>query len=199
MNYLAHTLLSCHDPSILLGNFLADMMTKKDIDRLPAQFKEGVVLHKIIDQYTDEHPSVRKSVRVLRPTQGKYSPVTIDILYDHFLSVSWTSYSDEPLNDFTARVYDILLKSKDQLPEKYNAAITAMVSGDFLMSCSTEERLIRTFDRVRARASFANNFDRAHLDLRDHRDVLEEHFHDFFPSLASHTTQFCNCGSIDEE
>ncbi len=183
----------------MLGNFLADMLSKAEADRLPDPFMAGVKLHKLIDSYTDSHPTVRESIRLLRPTQGKYSPVTIDILYDHILSVHWDGYSSEPLGQFRERVYGILLKNTELVPEKYRPVIMRMVEGDFLMSCSTEEKLIRTFDRVRARASFSNSFDKAHLDLRQHRQVLEEHFHIFFPDLTSHVENFCYCGDIDEE
>lgn len=197
MNYLAHSLLSCHDPYLLTGNFVTDMMTKAEIARLPADIQAGAVLHRYIDTFTDGHQSIKASVSLLRPTQGKYSPVAVDILYDYFLSVNWARYSDETLEQFTTKVYTMLIEHSDLLPDRFRPVIKRMVDGDFLMSCSNVDRLMWTFARVKNKASFSNNFERAHLDMLDHRIALDKHFNLFFPDLIEQVQTFCKCNIQD--
>jgi len=163
MNFLAHTFLSCQDEELLTGNFMADFISNNEAKNLKPQFLSGVHLHKKIDSFTDQHDGVRDSIKLLRPSQGKYSPVAIDILYDYFLTKNWARYSNENLGLFTKRVYNILLNS-----------------------CCNEERLRRTFERVKRRAKFDNNFDKVHIDLVKYHDVLDSHFNYFFPQLIAH-------------
>ncbi|MFN8337838.1 MAG: acyl carrier protein phosphodiesterase [Saprospiraceae bacterium] len=193
MNYLAHTLLSCHDADILAGNFMADFASRKEVLALEPNIMAGVELHKRIDTFTDSHDEVKAAIHLLHPTQGKYAPVVVDILFDHFLTVHWQKYSEENLKSFTQRVYEMLDDKKDIFPTKLKEKLPYMIADDFLMSCKNEERLKKTFYRVGRRAKFSNNFDKAHLDLENHYQVLGHHFLAFYPELRAHIDGFCDC------
>jgi len=186
-------LLSCSDADLLTGNFMADFITNKDKKLLDPNIVQGIELHKKIDKFTDEHDEVRAAIRLLHPTQGKYAPVTTDILFDHFLTIHWARYSPENIHTFTERTYTMLESKKDIFPLKLREKLPLMIADDFLMSCKNEERLRKTFDRVGKRANFNNNFDKAHEDLRTHFTKLEQHFMAFFPELLIHIDPFCAC------
>lgn len=193
MNYLAHTLLSCHDANLLAGNFMADFAGRKHVLALEPNILAGVELHKRIDTFTDSHEEVKAAIHLLHPTQGKYAPVVVDILFDHFLTIHWQRYSDENIGAFTQRVYEMLEEKKEIFPIALREKLPFMILDDFLMSCKDEERLKKTFFRVGRRAKFANNFDKAHLDLAQHYDKLDHHFHAFYPALRAHIDGFCEC------
>ncbi len=195
MNFLAHTLLSCKDPNLLAGNFMADFISQPELKHLEPNILLGITLHKKIDHYTDHHPQVKQSIDLLRPTQGKYSPVTVDILYDFFLIKNWDKYSAENLSAFTLRIYEMLELKKDDFPLPLREKLPRMIEDDFLMSCQSEERLIRTFTRVHRRAKFSNNFLSAHKDLEIHHEAMDQQFNLFFPDLMLHITNFCDCHS----
>ncbi|MDZ7847796.1 MAG: hypothetical protein U5L96_14100 [Owenweeksia sp.] len=86
MNFLAHLALSNNDDDIMLGNFIADSLRSKQWSQFKPEVIEGVKLHHKIDFFTDHHPVVERSKARLRDHQSKYSPVVVDILYDHFLA-----------------------------------------------------------------------------------------------------------------
>ncbi len=109
-------LLSCTDADLLAGNFMADFITNKDKTLLDPNIMQGIELHKKIDRFTDEHDEVRAAIRLLHPTQGKYAPVTTDILFDHFLTIHWARYSPENIHTFTERTYTMLESKKDISP-----------------------------------------------------------------------------------
>ena len=67
MNILAHCLLSGNDAEVLLGNFIADGLSRKQWETLPDQVQIGIRLHHFIDEFTDKHPVVLSLVDLLRP------------------------------------------------------------------------------------------------------------------------------------
>ena len=107
MNYLAHIYLSCNNEDLLMGNFIADSISINEVASLPKEVQAGVTLHREIDFYTDTHAIVRKGTKRLRPHHRKYSPVVIDVLYDHLLANNWERYSGSSLPDFAQGVYKV--------------------------------------------------------------------------------------------
>lgn len=83
MNYMAHIYLSHGKEEQLLGNFIADFVGNKDLVNYGKKVIEGIMLHRKIDSFTDNHDIVRKGTKRLRSIQGKYAPVVIDIIYDY--------------------------------------------------------------------------------------------------------------------
>src|SRR5690606_16580039 len=75
MNYFAHLFLSRQYLDDILGNYLADMMTKEEIDGWPIKLQGGIHLHRFIDHYTDVHPGNRSMKRTLRVYFRKYAGV----------------------------------------------------------------------------------------------------------------------------
>jgi len=94
MNYLAHLLLSNYHEDIMIGNFITDFITKPQERDFDSKIQVGIQLHRMIDEFTDDHPIVKESLSRLRKHQGKYAPVVLDICYDHLLARNWDKYSD---------------------------------------------------------------------------------------------------------
>ncbi len=193
MNFLAHMLLSCENSELMAGNFMADFVLNREKKMLHPNILKGIELHHSIDNYTDQHLTVKNAVSLLRPTQGKYSPVVVDILFDYFLTINWDKYSSESLEKFTSRVYTILTLQDELYPPRLKELLPRMISDDFLMSCKNEDRLIKTFERIKKRAKFDNNFNRAHLDLADFHDIMNDQFNEFFPDIVLHIKNVCKC------
>ena len=84
MNYLGHALLSPEDPLILMGNLWGDLLRPRDYELLDPDILRGVERHKKIDAFTDQHKAVDEIINLLRPYQGKYTPVVADVLMDLF-------------------------------------------------------------------------------------------------------------------
>jgi acyl carrier protein phosphodiesterase len=117
MNYLAHSFLSNNEEGLLIGNFIADHIKIKIADHLPAEVRKGIILHRRIDNYTDSHPLFINSKRFFYDGFERYSGVLMDIYFDHVLAENFGKYSHIPLQDYTNRLHDVLLKNKTYLPE----------------------------------------------------------------------------------
>ncbi len=172
---------------------MADFLNNKEVAILTSDILLGVELHKKIDAFTDNHKSVKSSVKILRKTQGKYAPVVVDILFDYILTQNWDKYSGQKIENFIQNIYIVFIENLEVFPEKIKVMIPMMIKDNFLMSCSTEDRLKMTFNRVNKRAKFENHFSSAHIDLFENYEELENHFLDFFPDLIAHVNEFCDC------
>ncbi len=193
MNYLAHTLLSCSDEDLLIGNFITDFISNKDKVRFSESIRNGINLHKLIDTFTDTHEQVHLANNLIRSSQGKYTPVVTDIFFDHFLIKNWSDYASIDIQDFATQTYLVLEKYIHIYPDDLKMLVPKMIADNFLLSCENEVRLRRTFQRVASRAKFENRFDYAYDDLEANYEAIETHFKLFFPELKQKASNFCDC------
>ncbi len=191
MNYLAHCFLSCSDPEILIGNFIADAVRPNELKNYSGRILEGIYLHREIDSFTDQHPYVREAVAILRPRHGKYSSVIIDIIWDYFLIKNWKDYSDESLRDFIDTVYTHFNSYKEQMPAKLASKIEAMMETDFLAAFGNREGLTRSFNYMDTRTKFPSNFVSAIQDLDENEEEFNRLFNLFFPELLAMAKSKC--------
>ena len=193
MNYLAHSYLSCGDEDLMLGNLITDMIKKQDETAYDQAIQKGIDLHRKIDTFTDSHPIVSESLQLIYPTQGKYAPVVLDILWDYFLSHNWKHFSGEEIPHFTRNVYAILEKNYGRLQPKIVERVQKMIEADWLQSCITKERLRGTFTHLHKRTKFKSNFDKVDEILVEHEEKLNAYFMKLFPAMISYVETNCGC------
>lgn len=184
MNFLAHAYLSFETPHLVVGNFLGDFLRQGEAKMLPEPIQEGIRLHRLIDSYTDNHPTVKAGTARMRPFHGKYAPVVVDMYYDYLLSVHWREYHERPLPHFARNIYAILESHLHLMPARLQERVPRMIAGDWLTSYSTVEGMRFAFDRMKYRASKPEWFDHAFENLMNHWDAFVEDFSVFFPDLV---------------
>lgn len=101
MNFLAHLHLAHLADSSLSGNLLADFVRGNPATHYPPDVVEGIYMHRRIDVMTDNLPEVREAREWFRHETRRVAPITLDVMWDHFLSRHWTQISpDFPLQAF---------------------------------------------------------------------------------------------------
>lgn len=101
MNFLAHLHLAHLADSSLPGNLLADFVRGNPENLYPQAIVDGIHLHRRIDVMTDNLPEVKIAREAFRPLTRRVAPITLDVMWDHFLSRHWAQVSpDFPLDDF---------------------------------------------------------------------------------------------------
>ena len=188
MNYLAHALLSPSDPHILMGNLWGDLLKPRDYSLLPIGIRSGISIHKQIDAFTDRHPSVQEIVDLLRPFQGKYTPVVADVLMDFILSKYWKKYQSVPLEIFCQSIYSVVENHLSLLPERLYPRMQRMLSHQWLESCANETRMENTLNMLSRRAKFENKIPDALRAYKLHEEKMDELFHKFFRDVQFHVT-----------
>lgn len=187
MNFLAHLYLSGADPKVKIGNFIGDFVKgKNQYAQSEPGIAKGIALHREIDAFTDKHPIVLESKKRLRPKYRHYSPVIIDVFYDHFLAVNWATYSHQSLADFARESYATLEKHKALLPDQVNQMMPYMVKGNWLVNYSYTEGIHNTLSGMARRTPYESKMEEATEDLRLHYSDFHDEFIRFFPELKAY-------------
>ncbi len=185
MNHLAHFFLSGKIREIQIGNFIADYIPVRNHTQYDILIREGIRLHYFIDQFTDAHDSVRKSVRMLHPTHHKYAPVVLDVIYDHLLANQWNQFTDASLIEFTRAAYDNLLFHEAVLPEKVRMRLTNMINNDWLVKYREKEGLRYALGLMEKRLKFPCDLSAAVDVLYANYEEFKYDFEHFFPQLQA--------------
>lgn len=193
MNFLAHMYLSCSETNLICGNYLGDFVRNHELKDLPKGWIRGIQLHRKIDSFTDTHKRVKACTRLLHPSQGKYSPVVIDILFDYILYTHWDHYSEIVFDDFEIQIYDTLLENVAQFPARIKKRTLSMIDQKFFRSYTSLEGLRFTFQQMKKRLNFDSNMEKAVDDLELHQDVFTTEFNAFFPELIEVANGYCTC------
>jgi len=183
MNYLAHLYLSGTSEDLLIGNFIADSVKGKQYEQHPEEVQKGILLHRKIDTFTDQHPVVEKSKARLRSKYHKYAGVIVDIYYDHFLAVHWDEHSSLSLADYAQTIYTLLGNKIDMLPEKSAMFYGYMKRYDILNAYAKIEGVNQVLYGMSRRATFVSNMELATDELQEHYQLFEEEFRKFFAEL----------------
>ena len=200
MTFLAHLYLSGPEEEVLLGNFMADFVKGRPESRLSAsQATEGILrgirLHRHIDSFTDAHPTVRQSIRRLRPVYRKYAGVITDMYYDHFLAAHWSDYAEIPLEVFADQTYRTLQRNQDRLPTGMEKLLEYMVRQNWLVSYARVEGIERALRGLARRTSFESGMETAAAALRLDYELYDGEFKAFFPRLVESVKPFWQVGS----
>ena len=189
MNFLAHLYLSKNNKNILIGNFIADAVKGNKYKNYPPEIQAGILLHREIDNYTDNHPIVRKSKRRLHERYNHYDGVIIDILYDHYLAKNWASYSEIPLDVYANNVYSFLNENTQSFPDKIQKILPYMIEYNWLVAYASTEGIAIILQGMNKRTKGISKMDLAIEDLKLHYKEFEEDFTSFFKDLELFTKQ----------
>lgn len=175
---------------LTIGNMIADFIKSNHINIYSPAVQRGIQLHRMIDTYTDQHPIVRQGTERLRPTQGKYAPVVIDILYDHLLAVNWDKYASMSLSVFAQQQYILLEENLEILPKKLRKNLPKMISGNWLEGYGQEQGIRYTLERMDERTKFPSSFVTAFDTLQEFYPLFDKEFNIFYPELMQKSHQF---------
>lgn len=184
MNHLAHFLLSGKNPDMIIGNFITDYIRKSEVGSFTPAIQQGIQLHRFIDSYTDSHLLTKECVSQMRKSQGKYTPVVMDICFDHLLAINWSNFSDSSLREFTTEIYQLLVDREAQLPLRLSRNLKGMIEGDWLFEFANKKGLSFTFSMLGRRVKFDHNLEQATDDLYSDLEFYNSRFLTFYKDLS---------------
>ena len=183
MNYLAHAYLSFNQPPILAGNLFSDFVKGKQVNLYPEDVQKGILLHRAIDSFTDEHAATREAKNVFKPHYRLYSSAFIDVSYDHFLANDSEQFTEDSLSEFSQQVYSSLDKYLDVSPEPFRKLFPYMKQQNWLYNYRTRLGIERSFAGVVHRAAYLTESQTAFKLFEENYHKLQQYYADFFPSL----------------
>jgi len=190
MNYLAHLLLSGDDPDMMLGGWLGDFVkgplplkVADSASPWPAAVERGILLHRRIDAYCDQHPVVRQSIARLGPDMRRVGGIAIDLCYDHFLARRWNDFHTLPLNHYAEQVYHLLNSHHPQMPPAAQRFNQRAQQHRLLESYRRFNTLEGVLARIAERFSRPTPLAASYLRLQADYQLLSDDFDRVFPEL----------------
>ncbi|MFK0088257.1 ACP phosphodiesterase [Pseudomonas sp. NPDC090755] len=184
MNYLAHLHLGGQQPEQLLGSLYGDFVKGPLAGRFSLPLEASIRLHRQIDVFTDSHPLVLASLARFPRERRRYAGIILDVFFDHCLALHWQDYADQPLAQFTGRVYQVLGAQPD-LPGRLAQIAPYMAADDWLGSYREFAVLEQVFRGIARRLSRPEGMDGA-LEVVDalYQPLMDD-FRVFYPQLQA--------------
>ena len=183
MNYLAHLYLSGDNENVITGNFIGDYVKGRNYLKYPGKIREGIILHRQIDSYTDAHPRFREVKKLLRPEYGLFSGIITDLLYDHFLAAHWNDFATCTLREFTKKMHSVLLSHFFYLPPRVQGFLPTLIKNRRLESYATKDGMSNTLKIMSRYTSLPENAPDAMIIMEDNFDFLHKNFEAFMDEM----------------
>ena len=189
MNFLAHSYLSFSEEQ-LVGNMIADFVKNRDVARLPESIQKGIKLHRAIDTFTDAHPLIHEAKAPFRPLVRLYSGAFVDVAFDYFLANDTTENSQREWQEHSQRVYAVLRRYEEFLPEVFKKVLDKMQQDDWLYNYRNEWGIEYSFRNVVNKAQFLDKTINVFPAFLANKDFLREKYEIFFPEIKSFAQDF---------
>ncbi len=200
MNWLAHTLLSKCNIDYQLGNVLADPLKGVSWQGASQAMVNGMQMHKAIDKFTDHHELLRVSKNRLGDS-GLLKGVVLDLLYDHYLSVEWSTYCALSLNQYLSEFNQNAQSTLRSFPDRPKTIVGRMAETNLLgkyqdmagFKAALGRIDLRLSERLRAKETASQ-----YLPVVEQQyEALRTDFNAFFPQLIDHFKQH-RLGSLND-
>lgn len=178
MNFLGHSMISIEidektDRKTLYGNFTGDFYkgTLEKIN-LTDELKEGIVLHRIIDDISDRENNFLNDL--LREKFGIFKGIVSDMFVDHFLSKNFYRILNENINDIETKILYNINQYEKYFPEKFERTLSWISSEKILSGYANIDILERAFYGLSKRVKKGEILNSAIKELKKNYGIFEE-------------------------
>ena len=178
MNFLAHSLISLEidekeNKKTLYANFAGDFYKGLvETIELPDELKEGIVLHRMIDDISDREANFLNDL--LREKFGIFKGIVSDMFVDHFLSKNFYRVFNENINDIETKILYNINQHKKYFPEKFERTFIWINSEKVLSGYANVDILERAFYGLSKRVKKGEILNTAIKELKNNYSIFEE-------------------------
>lgn len=184
MNFLAHIYLSGKNEKLMIGNFIGDYVKGKKYEAYHKTIKDGILLHRQIDFFTDSHSNFREAKKLLVPVYGLYSGIIIDLFYDHFLAKNWNTYSNVTLRQFSKWTHAVLLSNFFHLPKRVQGFLPFLIQNRRLESYATTTGIQKSLEIMSRYTSLPEHSKKAMEIMDANQQFFEDNFAGFIKEMV---------------
>lgn len=183
MNFLAHAHLAYLTQTSITGNLLGDFIKGQ---ALPKQWRQGIMLHRHIDGFTDSHQQVKK-LKASMTEYRRYGGIAIDMLFDHHLANQFDQYCQLNFDAFCQFAYADIEQSLADSPKSFQLVGSRIIKQNWFASYKQSEDIQFALDRIGQRLKKPVNLGNAVND-----ELLQKSasaFSTFYPELIEFSKQ----------
>lgn len=187
MNYLGHALFSGEDPNLLTGNMIGDFIKgRSTIVDFPDTIQRGIRWHRMLDEFTDNHPAIARARNILRPDYGLYSGPIVDVTIDHYLAndpIFFPHAND--LFQFAHKVYNTLLTNTQLLPNDFRHMLRYMQQDNWLYEVRSLKGFEQSLSRLVRRMKYENDSTTAYQLVIRHYYEMNQIYYEFIADVEN--------------
>ncbi len=160
--------------------------------------QNGLLLHREIDTFTDNHNSHKLSRDKFRKQFGLYSGIVVDIVYDHFLANHWSVFHSESLELFARQAYDHIQLNIHELPPRLQQITPYIIQNNWLVTYRSLEGLERVLIGMTKKTSLPPQISFAMSVIEENYEEISEEFTQIMNDLCKmvekslYLTKFAN-------
>jgi len=187
MNYLAHLHIAEHTQTSLLGNFLGDFVKGNPDGLFNKAVIKGIRLHRFVDSYTDNHTLIKQSKPLFPKELRRFSPITLDMFWDHCLAKHWPMFHDDSLAQFTLQAQATVEMEKSELllplPEHFENVSELVWKGRWFEHYADINNIEFALQRIASRRPKMKPLAYTFNTLDEHYDQLTDTFFQLYPKV----------------
>jgi len=138
----------------MVANLFGDFCKGKSYLNYPIEIQKGVLLHRAIDSFIDNHPAVREIRKKLYAPLPKVSGIAIDLYFDHLLAKNWQMFHHRTLTDFLVLFYNHTLNTELTYPCDFLRFIKKLRESKWMNYYASEFGFQKSCEGVSRRLSF---------------------------------------------
>ena len=187
MNYLAHLHIAEHTQTSLLGNFLGDFVKGNPDVQFYDEVVVGIRLHRFVDSYTDNHPLTKSVKPLFKKEMRRFSPIALDMFWDHCLAKNWSAFHHSSLSDFSQRAQVAIAsdssKLSQPLPAQFEKVSALVWQGKWFEHYRELKNIDFALQRIASRRPRMAPLAETFVTLATHYDELHGLFFELYPDI----------------
>lgn len=185
MNFLAHLHLAQLAESSLLGNLLADFVRGNPVNQYSPEIVAGIMMHRRVDVLTDSQPEVRVCYDYFSASFRRVAPITLDIVWDHFLARHWQQFEpDCSLPRFAQQARGLIEPYLAQTPQRFQRLNDYLWPDRWLERYAELPFIAQVLQGMASRRPKLQALAGSFADVEHHYQRLENHFWQFYPRMV---------------
>ncbi|PLR38658.1 ACP phosphodiesterase [Chimaeribacter californicus] len=184
MNFLAHLHLAHLAHSSLTGNLAADFVRGDPTHLYDQAVVEGIRMHRRVDSLTDSLPAVREARRLFSEEYRRVAPITMDVMWDHFLALHWQKLeADYTLPAFVNYAQGQISPNLPTLPEGFQQLNRVLWPERWLERYAGLPFIANVLAGMAARRPRLHQLKGSFVDIERNYPQFEAIFFDFYPQM----------------
>ncbi|MWN32413.1 MULTISPECIES: acyl carrier protein phosphodiesterase [unclassified Gilliamella] len=185
MNILAHLHLATLADSSLIGNTVADFIKGDPYVVYDSDIADGIMLHRKIDSLTDNLFEVKQAKLLFRKSHQRVASITLDIVWDHFLSKHWASYGLQgSVAEFNQTTKALIQPYVTAYSVEYQHFMNAMWQGQWLENYASIDFVGDVLRGMANRRPKLYLLKETIVDIKQHYAQLESLFFLLYPKIC---------------
>ncbi|TPG64201.1 ACP phosphodiesterase [Ewingella americana] len=184
MNFLAHLHLASLANSSLLGNLLADFVRGNPEGLYSDTIVSGIRMHRRVDVMTDSLPEVKIARSYFREEFRRVAPITLDVMWDHFLSRHWDMLVPNiSLEEFIGHCQLEIEPQLPHMPERFQNLNAWLWPDRWMQRYAALPFISQVLKGMASRRPKLSALSGSFHDLELNYDALEQLFWQFYPQM----------------